>query len=73
VAPADVWISDPALRACGDGGEFARWFDSNNVDEHWHRYVWTVPVGRIYDIVDEARRRAASWTTFASLLESRTR
>jgi hypothetical protein len=69
----DVWISDLALRACGDGGEFARWFDTSNVDDRWHRYVWTVPVGRIYDVVDEARRRAASWTAFASLLESRTR
>jgi hypothetical protein len=69
----DVWISDRALRSCGDGGEFARWFNHNNVDDGWHRYVWTVPVGRIYDIVDEARRRAASWTAFASLLESRTR
>jgi ParB-like chromosome segregation protein Spo0J len=69
----EVWISDPALRSCGDGGEFARWFDDSNVDDVWHRYVWTVPVGRIYDIVDEARRRAASWTAFASLLESRTR
>jgi hypothetical protein len=69
----DAWISDAALRSCGDGGEFARWFDDSNVDDVWHRYVWTVPVGRIYDIVDEARRRAASWTAFASLLESRTR
>jgi hypothetical protein len=69
----EVWTSDPALLACGDGGEFARWFDSNNVDDQWHHYVWAVPVGRIYDIVDESRRRAASWTAFASLLESRTR
>jgi hypothetical protein len=73
VYPDDVWITDRALRSCGDGGEFARWFNHNNVDDGWHRYVWTVPVGRIYDIVDEARRRAASWTAFASLLESRTR
>ena len=70
---AHAWAADLALLSCGDRGEFARWFGGNQVDDEWHRYVWTVPVGRVYDIVDEARRRAASWTAFASLLESRTR
>jgi hypothetical protein len=68
-----AWAADLALLSCGDRGEFARWFGGNHVDDEWHRYVWTVPMGRVYDIVDEARRRAASWTAFASLLESRTR
>jgi hypothetical protein len=67
------WANDLALLSCADRGEFARWFGCNKVDDEWHRYVWTVPIGRVYDIVDEARRRAASWTAFASLLESRTR
>lgn len=67
------WLTDRALSACGDGGDFARWFDSTNVTEDWHSFVWTVPIGRVYDVVDEARRRAATWTSFASLLESRTR
>jgi hypothetical protein len=70
---AHSWAADLALLSCGDRGEFARWFGGNQVDDEWHRYVWTVPMGRVYDIVDEARRRAASWTAFASLLESRTR
>jgi hypothetical protein len=67
------WIPDAALLACGDGGEFARWFASNRVEEDWHSHVWNIPLGRVYDIVDEARRRAAAWTAFASLLEGRTR
>jgi hypothetical protein len=67
------WLTDRALSACGDGRDFARWFASNEVTEEWHRFVWTVPLGRVYDVVDEARRRAATWTSFASLLESRTR
>ena len=67
------WLTDPALSACGDGGDFARWFASNNVTEDWHGYVWTIPLGRVYDVVDEARRRAVAWNLFASLLESRTR
>jgi hypothetical protein len=69
----NIWKADAALLDCGDDGEFARWFASNQVGGDWHRYVWRVPVGRIYQVVDEARRRAASWTDFASLLESRTR
>jgi hypothetical protein len=67
------WLTDRALSACGDGRDFAHWFASNEVTEDWHRFVWTVPLGRVYDVVDEARRRAATWTSFASLLESRTR
>jgi hypothetical protein len=69
----NAWSNDLALVSCADRGEFARWFGCNKVDDEWHRYVWTVPIGRVYDVVDEARRRAASWTAFASLLESRTR
>jgi hypothetical protein len=72
-ADAHAWANDLALLSCGDRGEFARWFGDNKVDDEWHRHVWTVPMGRVYDIVHEARRRAASWTAFASLLESRTR
>ncbi len=68
-----AWIRDPALVASADGGAFAGWFANTNVDEEWHRYVWAIPLGRVYEVVDEARRRAATWTAFASLLESRTR
>jgi ParB-like chromosome segregation protein Spo0J len=67
------WLSDPALLACRQGSDFAQWFESNRVDEDWHRYVPGVPLGRVYEIVDEARRRAATWMTFASVLEGRTR
>jgi hypothetical protein len=69
----EEWLSDRALNACGDGGDFARWFASTNVTEDWHNFIWTVPLGRIYEVVDEARRRASAWTSFASLLECRTR
>jgi ParB-like chromosome segregation protein Spo0J len=67
------WEADQALLTCGDDGEFARWFGRNRIVDEWHAYVWRVPVGRIFDVVDEARRRAASWNSFATLLECRTR
>jgi hypothetical protein len=60
-------------RSWADHAEFARWFTNNQVDDEWRRYVWSVPLGRVYEVVDEARQRAASWTAFASLLEGRTR
>jgi hypothetical protein len=61
------------LLTCGDGGNFARWFTRNRIDGDWQDYTSAVPVGRIYDVVDEARRRAATWTAFASMLETRLR
>ena len=65
------WEADLALASSDDAGEFARWLDQTQVDDEWREYVWTIPFGRIYEIADEARRRAACWTQFASLLESR--
>jgi len=68
------WADDRALAASDDMAEFARWLSSTDVDDdHWRPYVWTIPVGRIYEIVDEARRRARCWASFASLLECRVR
>jgi ParB-like chromosome segregation protein Spo0J len=64
------WVTDQALSACG---EFTEWFSSTNISEDWHHFLWTIPLGRVYEVVDEARRRAAVWTSFASLLEARTR
>ncbi len=71
--PADTWTSDRALVASGDGRDFANWFANNRIGDDWHRFVWTIPLGRVYEVVDEARRRASAWTAFASMLESRTR
>jgi len=56
--PDVSWVTDAALLACEGGPEFACWFESNKVDEDWHRHLWSVPIGRVYEIVDEARRRA---------------
>jgi ParB-like chromosome segregation protein Spo0J len=72
-AESHDWLADPALNSCGDGGDFARWFAASNVTDEWHNFIWTVPLGRAYEVVDEARRRAAAWNSFASLLECRTR
>jgi ParB-like chromosome segregation protein Spo0J len=67
------WDRDPALLTCEDGGGFARWFADHDVDDDWSRFVPVVPLSRIYWVADEARRRAAAWTSFARMLESRVR
>jgi ParB-like chromosome segregation protein Spo0J len=71
--PHHDWVSDLALNASDGGTRFVKWFSSTDVTEEWHDFVWSVPLGRVYEVVDEARRRAAAWTSFASLLESRAR
>ena len=71
--PAETWTSDRALLASDDGVDFANWFAGNRVGDDWHKFVWSIPLGRVYEVVDEARRRASDWTAFARLLESRTR
>ena len=71
--PSRDWLSDRALNACDEGARFVRWFASTNVMEEWRNFVWNVPLGRVYEVEVEARRRAAAWASFASLLENRAR
>jgi hypothetical protein len=58
-----------------DGGEsFVGWFDSTSIAhvDLWQQ-IESVPLSRVYEIADEARRRAAFWTQFAVTLEGRVR
>lgn len=58
-----------------DGGDtFVEWFDATSIEriDLWQQIEW-VPLSRIYEIADEARRRAAFWTQFAVTLEGRVR
>ena len=56
------------------GCEFIAWFDSAAVDpaDHW-AHVGSVPRSRIYEVADEARRRATFWSHFADSLEGQVR
>jgi len=61
---------DRAFTDRDDGREFVDWFDATCVDDAdlW-RHVGAVPRSRVYEIVDEARRRASVWARFAEQLE----
>jgi AraC-like DNA-binding protein len=64
-------------RACTDrdgGHEFVEWFDATTValgDVYAHG--GTVPLSRVYEVADEARRRAECWLRFADAVEGRVR
>lgn len=71
-APAP-WNDDAALRSSEEGEDFVAWFDRTAIGEAecWRR-LDAVPLSRIYEIADEARRRSEVWLQFARSLEART-
>jgi hypothetical protein len=66
------WRCDNAFQSTVHGVSFVDWFDATAVSEGEGR-VDEVPLSRVYDIADEARRRADFWSGFAHSLEARTR
>jgi ParB-like chromosome segregation protein Spo0J len=69
---ADVWRDDVALASSNEGDDFVRWFEQTAVAPGIGRErAGAVPLSRIYEVADEARRRAAIWTEFARTLEAR--
>jgi ParB-like chromosome segregation protein Spo0J len=68
------WRDDAALSTRERGEEFVTWFDSTTVDDvdAWN-YVPAVPLSRTYEVADEARRRAAFWSSFAENVERQVR
>ncbi len=66
------WDQDLALVSSEDGEDFVAWFDRTTLtnEECWH-FLDSVPLSRIYEIADEARRRSEVWTQFAKSLDVR--
>jgi hypothetical protein len=80
--PARSLGPDAACRLSGDaafsstsvGLQFRDWFDRVIVNrDDVAAFVDAIPLSRIYEVVDEARRRAAVWESFAVELEKRVR
>ncbi|HEY6533388.1 MAG TPA: ParB/RepB/Spo0J family partition protein [Acidimicrobiales bacterium] len=63
--------TDAAFTSTDEGRSFVDWFEGNAIDDDWTELLTAVPLSRVYEVADEARRRAASWTEFASALSSR--
>ena len=65
---------DRAFTDRDNGPKFVKWFDGTSVEESelW-QYVEAVPLSRVYEVADEARRRADFWNEFAVAIEGRVR
>jgi ParB-like chromosome segregation protein Spo0J len=68
-----AWTSDAALTATPSHVEFAEWFARTEVDERCVGLVGAPPLSRVYELADEARRRARCWALFADAIEERAR
>ncbi len=69
--PLKSLTRDRAFSSTAVGEHFAEWFDRTAITVDWMNLVNVVPLSRIYEVADEARRRALAWTDFASALTSR--
>jgi ParB-like chromosome segregation protein Spo0J len=65
------WMPDVALRSTPEQGDFSEWFTRTWVGDDWGRFVEMPPLSRIYELADEARRRAQCWRDFAEAMERR--
>ena len=66
-----AWEGDAALVSC-DEGDFVAWFDQTSISEQdCVDRAETLPLGRVYEIADEARRRSELWMSFARRVEAR--
>jgi ParB-like chromosome segregation protein Spo0J len=63
--------SDAAFTSTEWGSAFASWFEQTSIADEWRPFVPSVPISRVYEIVDEAQRRASAWASFASALSAR--
>lgn len=66
-----VWQTDAALASSEQGEQFLAWFERTAVAEPDLAWVAAVPLGRIYVVADEARRRSDTWLELARSLEAR--
>ena len=70
VAPRS-WEVDTALSSCDSAERLVDWLLSGSHVYEWPEFVMHVPLGRIYEIADEARRRSQAWINFANVVEAR--
>lgn len=65
------WQIDAALASSPHGDDFVAWFERTELGAPDLSWVDTVPLGRVYVVADEARRRSETWLQFARAVEAR--
>jgi len=68
------WQDDTACASTAEGLDFAAWFDRHAVDlDECLAHAGQVPLSRVYEVIDETRRRIAAWERFTDELAARAR
>src|SRR5579859_7779609 len=67
------WGGDLALKSMTDASSFLDWFSQTAVGTEELDWYANVPLSRVYEVADEARRRSVFWAKFAEALEGRVR
>jgi hypothetical protein len=67
------WSSDAAVLSATHGENFVRWFERTSIGDERVDFVSGIPISRVYQVADEARRRAAEWMELAAAVEARVR
>ena len=71
---ADTMLRDAAFQASQEYADAASWLAKTTVSiEDYSAHLGRLPLSRIYDVVDECRRRAVAWSAIADCLEARAR
>jgi hypothetical protein len=65
------WRADDALVSSEQGEDFLAWFERTAVAGPDLARAAAVPLSRVYELADVARRRAQTWMQLARLLEAR--
>jgi hypothetical protein len=63
--------TDAAFTSTDAGARFLGWFATTSVGDAWTDHLHAVPLSRVYEVADEARRRASAWNEFADALVAR--
>ncbi len=63
--------TDRALISCSDSERLLNWLESASVVDRWPDFVEAIPLGRVYELADEAMRLSQQWVSFARALEAR--
>jgi ParB-like chromosome segregation protein Spo0J len=72
--PEPALTADQAFSSSPERVEIAFWLAKTSVSpDDLHTYLEVVPLGRIYEVVDECRRRARTWAEMADGLERQAR
>jgi ParB-like chromosome segregation protein Spo0J len=70
-APVD-WSNDKAILSLPGGTGLAEWLTQSKIESrHWEAHLHEIPLGRVPQLIAEAKTRSAEWTEFAAALEER--